>query len=72
MLVRDCDRHGNCRNPTLCVFVQNGGRLTRNANGGPARWTKFEIKIHESVGGRLYLICKYRNKHILVFNYSRD
>jgi hypothetical protein len=36
-------------------FVQNGGRLARAANGGPAGWTNFEIKMHKSVGGRLYL-----------------
>jgi hypothetical protein len=44
MLVRDRDRHGNCRNPTLCVFMQNGGRLTRNANGGPAEVDKVRNK----------------------------
>jgi hypothetical protein len=37
-------------------FEQNGGRLARDANGGPAGWTNFEIKMHhKSVGGRLYL-----------------
>jgi hypothetical protein len=36
-------------------FVQNGGRLARDANGGPVGWTNFEIKMHKSVGGRLYL-----------------
>jgi hypothetical protein len=36
-------------------FVQNGGRLARDANGGPAGWTNFEIKKLKSVGGRLYL-----------------
>jgi hypothetical protein len=36
-------------------FGQNGSRLGRDANGGTAGWTNFEIKMHKSVGGRLYL-----------------
>jgi hypothetical protein len=55
------------RNPYVVCFIQNGGRLTPDANGGPAGWTNFEIKIHKSVEGRLYLICKYTNKYALVF-----
>jgi hypothetical protein len=43
---------------------QNGGRVTRDANGGPAGWTNFEIKMHKSVGGRLYLICAYTTKYV--------
>jgi hypothetical protein len=46
-------------------FVQNGGRLARDANGGPAGWTNFEIKMHKSVGGRLYLFYADMNKYIL-------
>jgi hypothetical protein len=46
-------------NPYVVCFIQNGGRLARDANGGPAGWTNFEIKIHKSVEGRLYLIYKY-------------
>jgi hypothetical protein len=53
-------------------FVQNGGRLARDANGGPAGWTNFEIKMHKSVGGRLYLFYAHMNKYILVFIYSAD
>jgi hypothetical protein len=48
-------------------FVQNGGRLARDANGRPAGWTNFEIKMHKSVGGRLYLCYAHMNKYILVF-----
>jgi hypothetical protein len=40
----------------VVCFRQNGGRLARDVNGGPAGWTNFEIKIHKSVEGRLYLI----------------
>jgi hypothetical protein len=57
-------------NPYVVCFIQNGGRLARNANGGPAGWTNFEIKTHISVEGRLYLIYKYTNKYVLVFIYS--
>jgi hypothetical protein len=32
-------------NPDVVCFIQNGGRLARDANGGPAGWTNFEIKI---------------------------
>jgi hypothetical protein len=53
-------------------FEQNGGRLARDANGGPAGWTNFEIKMHKSVGGRLYLFYAHMNKYILVFIYSAD
>jgi hypothetical protein len=51
-------------------FVQNGGKLAREANGGPAGWTNFEIKMHKSVGGGLYLFYVDMNKYILVFIYS--
>jgi hypothetical protein len=51
-------------------FVQNGGKLARDANGGPAGWTNFEIKMHKSVGGRLYLFYVDMNKYVLVFIYS--
>jgi hypothetical protein len=48
----------NPRKPLAYVvcFRQNGGRLARDVNSGPAGWTNFEIKIHKSVEGRLYLI----------------
>jgi hypothetical protein len=36
-------------------FEQNSGRLARDANGRPTGWTNFEIKMHKSVEGRLYL-----------------
>jgi hypothetical protein len=55
--------------PLRC-FVQNGGRLARDANGGSPGWTNFEIKMHKSVGGRLYLFYAERNEYILVFIYS--
>jgi hypothetical protein len=45
-------------NPDVVCFIQNGGRLARDANGGPAGWTNFEIEIHKLVEGRLYLISK--------------
>jgi hypothetical protein len=69
---RDRHRNGkNPRKPVRCVFYTKGGRLARDANGGPAGWTtNLEIKIHKSVEGRLYLICKYTNKYVLVFIYS--
>jgi hypothetical protein len=51
-------------------FEQNGGRLARDANDGPAGWTNFEIKMHKSVGGRLSLFYVYMTKYILVFIYS--
>jgi hypothetical protein len=55
-------------NPYVVCFIQNGGRLVaRDANGGPAEWTNFKIKIHKSVERRLYLICKYTNKYVLIF-----
>jgi hypothetical protein len=46
-------------NPYVLCFILNGGRLARDANGGPADWANFERKIHKSVEGRLYLIYKY-------------
>jgi hypothetical protein len=51
-------------------FVQNGSRLALDASGGHAGWTNFEIKMHKSVGGRLYLFYTHMNKYILVFIYS--
>jgi hypothetical protein len=33
-------------------FEPNGGRLAPDANGGPAGWTNFEIKMYKSVEGR--------------------
>jgi hypothetical protein len=51
-------------------FVQNGGRLARDANGGPGGRTNFEIKIHKSLGGRLHLFYAFINEYILVFIYS--
>jgi hypothetical protein len=53
-------------------FELNGGKLARDANGGPVGWRNFEIKMHKSVGGRLYLFYAYVNKYILVFIYSAD
>jgi hypothetical protein len=66
------DRHRTVKtlaNPYVVCFRQKVGRPARDANGGPAGWTNFEIKIHKSVEGRLYLICKYTNtnKYVLVF-----
>jgi hypothetical protein len=57
-------------NPYVVCFIQNGGRLARDANGGPAGWTNFEMKIHKLVERRLYLICKYTNKYDLVFMFD--
>jgi hypothetical protein len=58
--------------PHVVYFELNGGKLARDANGGPAGWANFEIKMHKSVGGRLYLFYAYVNKYILVFIYSAD
>jgi hypothetical protein len=62
-------RSGSGKHYFVC-FVQNGGRLAVDANGEPAGWTNFEIKMHKSVGGRLYLFYAYMNEYILVFIYS--
>jgi hypothetical protein len=52
-------------NPYVVCFVQNGGRLARDANGGPAGWTNFEIKMHKIVGGRLFYFM-----HTLINTFS--
>jgi hypothetical protein len=55
-------------NPYVLCFILNGGRLARDANGGPADWANFERKIHKSVEGRLYFICT--NIGINTFSFS--
>jgi hypothetical protein len=66
------DRYKNGKNPRkpdyVVCFIQNGERLARDANDGPAGWTNFEIKIHKSVEGRLYFICT--NIRINTFSFS--
>jgi SH3-like domain-containing protein len=44
----------------MCFYTK--WRKTRDANGGLAGWTNFEIKTHKSVEERMYLISKYTNK----------
>jgi hypothetical protein len=57
------------KTPTLCVFAKMAEDYL-GMHGGSAGWTNFEIKMHKLVGGRLYLLCEYMNKYILVFVYS--
>jgi hypothetical protein len=50
--------------PLHCVFCtkwrQTSSGCKSHANGQPAGWTNFEIKMHKSVGGRLYLFLCIR------------
>jgi hypothetical protein len=68
---RDRRRNGkNSRKPLRCVFDSKWRKTSSRCKWRTCRVDNFEIKIHKSVEGRLYLICKYTNKYVLVFIYS--